>query len=151
MIGAIVLSIFNLVLLAIFLRRFWRYEKRQKDLLAGEEIGNLTDLVLRHKKTLASHNKNLKELAQILGQLAEANKLNVQKTAVVRYNPFRDAGGNMSFTLALLDGQDNGIVISSLHSREGTRIYAKPIEAGKSQYNLTDEEKDAIHKAQKNN
>lgn len=147
LLGAIILGLVNLVLLLVLFRLFWRYQKIQKELLAGEDKANLQEMVLRHKKLHATYSKNLKELGIILGEIVERNKLNVQKTGLVRYNPFRDAGGNMSFALALLDGEDNGIVISSLHSREGTRIYAKSIQKGKSEYNLTDEEKEAIKSA----
>lgn len=142
-----VLTALNLVFLVVFYRQFRIYRKRQKELFAGEEVQDLEELVLKHKKTLTMHNKNLKELGKILEELVDNNKLNIQKVGIVRYNPFADAGGNMSFSMALLDGHNNGIVISSLHSREATRIYAKPIESGKSKYPLTDEEKEAIAKA----
>lgn len=104
-------------------------------------------LVLVHKRTLANHQKNLKEIGKILEELVEQNKLNIQKVGLVRFNPFADAGGNMSFTVALLDGRNNGIVVSSLHGREGTRIYAKNIDKGESKYRLTEEERQAIEKA----
>jgi len=68
----------------------------------------------------------------------------LRKTKVVRFNPFKDAGGNQSFSMAWLDEEKNGIVLSSLYGREINRIYAKPIEKGKSQYQLSEEEKEAI-------
>ena len=143
------LSVVNLLLLAILGWQFRKYQKRQNELLAGEETGDLAEIVLKHKKTLAIHNKNLKELGQILEELVTNNKLNIQKIGFVRFNPFADAGGNISFALALLDGLDCGIVISSLHSREGTRIYAKNVSRGQSEYHLTGEEKEAISNANK--
>jgi len=70
----------------------------------------------------------------------------LHKVAVVRFNPFKELGGNQSFAIALLDGNKSGIVISSLHTREGTRVYSKPILEGKSEkYALTEEEKNAIN------
>jgi len=71
----------------------------------------------------------------------------IQKVGIVRFNPFREIGGDQSFAIALLDGQDNGIVLTSLYSREGNRVYAKPVERGKSKYQLSEEEKKAIEKA----
>lgn len=141
------LSVINLFLIVLFFWQSRKYQKIHDSLFAGEQVKNLEGLVLSHKKTLANHQKNLRELGKILEELVEHNKLNIQKAGLVRYNPFADAGGNMSFTLALLDGKNNGIVVSSLHGREGTRIYAKNIEKGQSQYHLTDEEKQAIVKA----
>lgn len=142
-----ILTLVNWALLVIFFWQFRSYQKNQSALLAGEEVPNLEALVLKHKKQLLTHNKNLKELGKILEELVEHNKLNVQKIGIVRFNPFADTGSNMSFALALLDGLDNGIVISSLHGREGTRIYAKPVERGVSKFPLTEEEKEAIHSA----
>jgi hypothetical protein len=71
----------------------------------------------------------------------------VQHVGVVRFNPFDDAGGDQSFALAFLDARDTGVVLSSLYSREGTRLYAKPIVKGKSKYRLTEEENEALANA----
>jgi hypothetical protein len=71
----------------------------------------------------------------------------VQKTAVLRYNPYQDTGGNVSFSLALLDGKDGGVVITSLHTRAGTRVYVKEILNGKSELALSKEEKQVLEKA----
>lgn len=152
LLAVVILTLLNAGAVALLAFWFRRYQKKQRALLAGEEVANLEDLVLKHKKLLSSHNKNLRELGQILEELVEKNKLNLQKAGLVRFNPFAETGGNMSFSLALLDGQNNGIVISSLHSREATRIYAKPVEHGQSKYQLTDEERQAIEQAnQKSN
>lgn len=144
------LSLLNLVLVLVLFFKFNTYRKRQEELFAGENVKDLEGLVLQHKKTLSNHHKNLKELGDILEELVEKNKLNIQKIGLVRYNPFPEAGGNMSFVLALLDGKGSGIVISSLHGREGTRIYAKNLEKGQSKYRLTEEEKQAIQEANNN-
>ena len=66
---------------------------------------------------------------------------------MIRYNPFADTGGDQSFAIALLDSLGNGVVLSSLHSRTDTRVFAKPVQSGRSRYQLSDEEQDAIKKA----
>src|SRR6185503_6638551 len=71
----------------------------------------------------------------------------IQKVAVIRYNPFSDTGGDQSFAIALLDSLGNGVVVSSLHSRTDTRVFAKPVQSGRSKFQLSDEEQDAIRKA----
>lgn len=90
-------------------------------------------------------------LSQISASLSQVQKQNLghfQKSALIRFNPFEDAGGDQSFTLALLDGADSGVVISSLHSRSGTRIYAKSVVLAKaSGHAFTKEEKEAVDKA----
>lgn len=143
------LGILDLFLILLLSWRFRKYKKIQTELLRGAEAENLEELVLEQKKILQSHRRNLKDLGTILEELVERNKINIQKTGLVRFNSFADAGGNMSFVLALLDANDDGIVISSLHGREGTRIYGKTIERGRSPYNLTEEEQLAIARAKK--
>jgi hypothetical protein len=70
-----------------------------------------------------------------------------QKIGLVRFNPFEDTGGNQSFALALLDANDDGIIVSSLHARSGTRIYAKSLSAGRSDSALSEEESEALRLA----
>jgi hypothetical protein len=68
----------------------------------------------------------------------------LQRVGMVRFNPFEETGGNQSFALALLDGQGNGFVISSLHARAGTRIYGKALSGGRSETALSTEESEAV-------
>jgi hypothetical protein len=82
------------------------------------------------------------------GQLSEMKKngvFNVQKIGIVRFNPFSEVGSDQSFSLAFLDGQDSGVVITSLYTREDNRVYGKPIKNGQSEYQLSNEEKEAIN------
>lgn len=71
----------------------------------------------------------------------------LQQVGVLRYNPFGDTGGDQSFALALLDKAGSGVVMSSLHGRAGTRVYAKPVTEGGSTYTLTEEEQTVIKQA----
>ncbi len=73
----------------------------------------------------------------------------LQHIGVVRFNPFPDKGGDQSFVVAILDGHADGVVLSGLHSRVDSRVYAKPVVGGQSTYTLTDEEKTAIARAMK--
>ncbi len=91
--------------------------------------------------------QHLASLAARTTQLEERAPLNVQHIGVVRFNPFADKGGDQSFAVALLDDQANGVVLNGLHSRNDTRVYAKPIVGGTSTYPLTGEEKEAISRA----
>lgn len=73
----------------------------------------------------------------------------IQKVGIIRFNPFKETGSNQSFSLALLDGNDNGVVVTSLYTREGNRVYGKPIKRSQSEYLLTEEEKEAMEFAKK--
>lgn len=71
----------------------------------------------------------------------------VQKVGIVRYSAFKDTGSDLSFALAMLDENNNGVVLNGIYSREMSNIYAKPVENGKSKYTITEEEEQAINKA----
>ncbi|MFH0937115.1 MAG: DUF4446 family protein [Candidatus Daviesbacteria bacterium] len=72
----------------------------------------------------------------------------LQKVSLKRYNPYQDTGGDQSFSVALLDGKNNGIVITSLHSRSGTRVFAKPVKDGKEDnFRFSDEERAVVKEA----
>jgi N-methylhydantoinase A/oxoprolinase/acetone carboxylase beta subunit len=88
--------------------------------------------------------KRVEELEEELKKVKEKNKFSIQKIGLVRFNPFKEMGGNQSFSLALLDENDDGIVITSLFTQETNRVYGKPVSKGKSEFLLTDEEKEAI-------
>lgn len=91
--------------------------------------------------------ERLRELKESVGELARGQERCIQKVGMVRYNAFEDVGGELSFSLALLDAHNDGVVLSGLYSREESRIYAKPIEEGKSAINLSEEEREALRKA----
>lgn len=84
-------------------------------------------------------------LSDGMQQLYEKNMYNVKSVGVVRFNPFDEVGSDQSFSMALLDGKNNGIVLTSLHGKSGTRLYAKNIKEGSPQNSeLSDEEKRAL-------
>ena len=91
--------------------------------------------------------KNFKEISEELENLKRENKFSIQKTSIVRFNPFKEVGSDQSFSAAFLDGNDSGIVITSHYTREGNRVYGKPIKVGLSEYLLSEEEKEAIEKS----
>jgi len=90
---------------------------------------------------------NIDKISQELAELKKNNKKNLQKVGMVRFNPFKEGGGDQSFSIAILDDSDNGFVITSLYSNANNRVYAKPIANGVSSYSLSQEEKEVINKA----
>jgi len=104
------------------------------------------------ENVLASEKKNKKEIDQVkmeIEKVSENSVFHIQKLSLVRFNPFNETGGDHSFSMAMLNGKDTGVVITGLHTRERTRLYVKPISRGKSEYELSLEEKKAIAKAQR--
>lgn len=86
----------------------------------------------------------------LLGEMQKLGTMShrsMQKSGFFRYNPFEDTGGNQSFSICLLDAHDNGFIISSLHGREGTRMYAKEVKSGNAVQTLSDEENEVLKTA----
>jgi hypothetical protein len=121
--------------------------KRYRLLLSGATGRDLDQLLLDQAALLERQQQEITALKHQVTALAENAKLHIQKTATVRFNAFPDTGSDLSFAIAVLDANDNGFVLSSLFGRSESRVYAKPIAAGKSTYQLSDEEKDALTRA----
>lgn len=136
-----------LVFLAWNLTLHWQvYQTRKKIklLFRGTKAADLEGVIYEQIKRLRQTEKNLKELNVFARYLEKMALKSIQKVGVIRFNPFKDIGGDQSFCIAFLDAQNNGFTLSSLFTREGARIYTKPITDGNSNYPLTEEEKKAI-------
>jgi hypothetical protein len=145
---SIILGVFAVWLLALSLVFAWIYRCFAR-LTKGVKKGNLVKVL---DKILASEGKSLDEIRKLekeVGRLEEASSLHVQKVGLVRFNPFKELGGEHSFAAALLDGKENGLILTGLHTRDRTRLYIKSIERGKSKHKLSEEEKKALAKALK--
>lgn len=122
---------------------------RQNTLFQGGSAKSLENVIMKQSDTMTSMDKEIQELFEISERIHRLALRSIHKVGVVRFNPFKEVGSNQSFAIALLDSRNSGTVISSLHTREGSRVYAKPIENGDSKlFPLTEEEKQAIILAQ---
>lgn len=125
-------------------RTFGRLTKGVND----KDLKEIMEKVLEEAK---KREKREIDLAKQIEELKIEGMQSIQKVGTVRYNPFADTGGNQSFVLAFLDGHDSGFVLTSLHSRDSTRIFAKPVKEGKEAgFEFSKEEISAILQAQKN-
>lgn len=112
----------------------------------GKE-GDIRRLLEDVLKNLASTGEFLDRVSGAMREMRKKDFSHIQKIGLVRFNPFRDAGGNQSFALALLNEENTGIVLTGLHARETTRLYIKDISDGKSKAELSKEEKEAVLRA----
>lgn len=125
----------------------WRTNKRITQFFNGKDGKSIEKVLEFEMRKMKKTQENIRELTQNVKWMEGISRKSVHKVGVVRFNPFRDIGGDQSFSIALLDYGNNGTVISSLHSAEGTRVYAKPVVKGESKYSLTEEELAALRKA----
>jgi hypothetical protein len=108
----------------------------------GDSLDKAINLIFKGLEEL--HSDQAKEKNRLL-RLEKDLLKSVKKVYIKRFNPFDDTGGNQSFSVAMLDSENSGIVFSSLHGRSGTRIYAKPVLNGKhSEYEFSVEEKEVV-------
>jgi len=120
--------------------------RRLRRVIPGGETG-LDEILDAQVQRAAALSTRVDALVRLQQELDTALQRSIQRIGVVRFNPFPDSGGDQSFAIALLDRIGNGLVISSLHSRADTRVFAKQIANGRSRYPLSDEEQDAIKAA----
>lgn len=125
--------------------KFYTYYTRLTRNEKKESIISILDSIVEKQE---KDKESIDEIAKQCEQLKREGSLHIQKIGLLRFNPFHDTGGDQSFILALLDSHDTGVVISSLHTRTGTRWYAKAVKLGKGQeYELSNEEQRAIKSA----
>lgn len=139
----LVLAVLNVFLL------FYSYKINKKfDLLLEKgKLKNLKEVLFKQIDKTKNQEEIINGIIARVKNLENISERSFQKIGVVRFNPFNNLGGNQSFVIALLDGQNNGFVISSLFIKEGNRVYAKAIKDGKSEHPLSDEEQEALKRA----
>jgi hypothetical protein len=130
--------------------RLRRAVRAYRDLVRDDRThggGSLHELLAAHAEQIEKARLRMGEIEDAHRTMARRGERAIQHVGVVRFNPFEDTGSDQSFALALLDGDRDGVVVSSLHGRQTTRVFAKPIAGGASPHALSDEEADAIRLA----
>lgn len=120
------------------------YSKFMNKLGNGNNVEELLKEYIKRVETVETKNEEIISYCKVID---ENIKRCTQKIGIVRYNAFKDVGSDLSFTLAILDDYNNGVVLNGIYARDSSNIYAKPIENGQSKYILSEEEKEAVNKA----
>ena len=147
-VGGLVIVVLALAFAVVgLIRRVRKLGGRLESLTQGGDESSLEAVLGSHLERV---NRAVSDVDVVAARTAVLER-DVQGTfgrvGFVRFNPFEDTGGNQSFALAMLDGRGDGFVVSSLHARAGTRVYAKAIAAGSSEAALSDEESEALKQA----
>src|SRR5947207_12443073 len=147
---ALVLAVAGLAAWLVLLQRSEaRLRLRLRRILSENGTASLDEILAGQATSIEQLAGRVDALNALERELEASSRLALQKVGVVRFNPFQDSGGDQSFAIALLDQGGTGLVISSLHGRAETRIYAKPVTNGRSTHSLSDEEQQAIRDALK--
>jgi hypothetical protein len=139
-----------LVLLLLIVVQSFRIRwlgRRLEALTGGSDGGSLEGVLGGHLERVRKAVGDVERVAVRTTTVERDVKRSLGRVGLVRFNPFEDTGGNQSFALAILDAQGDGFVVSSLHARAGTRVYAKAIRGGLAEGALSDEESEALRQA----
>jgi hypothetical protein len=144
-VGVMGIVIIGLVVVAIAQsRRIRRASHSSLSLDGSRDSASIQQLLDSHLGKVIEVGTEMEELKKLYEALEVRSRGSLQHVGVVRFNPFEDTGSDQSFAIALLDDRRDGIVLSSLHGRGQTRVFAKPVEGGESTHQLSDEESQAI-------
>jgi hypothetical protein len=149
--ASIGLSIVSLVSAYIAIRKAKAVQATLDQVFAGHEYSNddLATFLRKNLKEISSYKKYVETLDRKINRLEQYDEQKLYKVGLVRFNPFKDTGGDQSFVLTVMNEADTGVMITAIHSREGTRMYAKNIDKTISLKQLSDEEKQSFAKAKK--
>ncbi|MFZ2205285.1 MAG: DUF4446 family protein [Minisyncoccia bacterium] len=144
------IAFFILTGISVIVGVIWviKTEKRLKRFFVGKKAKDLEDTIIALESDLANLIKIKEEHEKEIIEINAKLRKSIRGLETVRFNPFPDQGSNQSFAIGLLNEDGDGVVLSSLYSRERMSVFAKPIKKGKSEYELTNEEKEILKKAE---
>lgn len=147
LLAAAALYLVLFALLGLLWARLSGLTRKQTRVLRGVDGASLERMLVTHGDRMVEVSAGLAEIAAQSAASAEGLRSALRKVAVVRYDAFAESGGRQSFSVALLDDEGNGVVLTGIHSRSDLRVYAKPVVGGDSPLTLTGEEREAISRA----
>ena len=136
-----------LILVIISLCKLKTLKRRVDSLTRGKDTESMEDIILSYLQRVESLEEGEEITRAALTAIKDNLKITYQKKGLVKYDAFREMSGALSYSLALLDKENNGVLISSMYSREGCYTYAKDIVNGESKINLSEEEAEALKQA----
>ena len=144
-----ILAFFVFVFIAILIGAVWIFitEKRLKRFFLGKKVKDLEDTIINLEKDISDLKKSRENIQKDIITINTKLKKSIRGLETIRFNPFSDQGSNQSFAIGMLDEEGDGLVLSSLYYRDRMSIFAKPIKNNKSEFELSNEEREALNKA----
>lgn len=146
----ILMMVMILILFVLHIKNLFklnRFMKKYKSFMRGKDGISLEKTILSNMNDIDMLIESSKNHMEQIRQLKEIQEHTLNKTAIVKYDAFKEMGGKLSFALAMLDQENSGFVINAIHSREGCYTYIKEIVKGESYIILGEEEKEALRQA----
>ncbi|SFT23489.1 DUF4446 family protein [Paenibacillus sp. BC26] len=143
-IGLLVVVLILLVRSFVIGSKLKRLRKSYTQFMSGAGVEELESVIVELKQRLSTQEEGQNKLKQSVHTLNDTLKKKKGNIGIHRYNAFAERGNDLSFSIAVIDDTEDGMVLSGIHGRENTFVYAKPVQEGQSKYPLTPEEKEAI-------
>ncbi|HEY4478046.1 MAG TPA: DUF4446 family protein [Candidatus Paceibacterota bacterium] len=143
------IAFFVLLGILVLIEGFWALttEKRLKRFFLGKKAKDLEDTIIALESDITKLTSARIQAEKDIELINKKLAMSIRGLEVIRFNPFPDQGGNQSFAIGMLNEVGDGVVLSSLYSRERMSVFAKPVKAGKSEFELSDEEKEVLARA----
>lgn len=144
----LIIALFIIILLGIVLIAMWvklnKLRKTYVKMMDSMNVTNLEQVLIQLRETIESTAEKSEAQQNRLNAVETAMKKMQSRLGITRYNAFGDLSSNLSFSIALMNELQDGVVLTGIHNRDETHMYAKPIAGGQSEYRLSPEEKEAI-------
>lgn len=141
------ISLILIILVIILFSSTSRLKTRYKKMMRGVNGSNLEEVISEYYKRFDNISDQFGKLKGSLSQIDKRISACIQKTAIKRYKAFENVGSDLSFSLALLNEKNDGVILTGIYGREESTTYAKPVDSGISRYELSAEEKDVLEEA----
>lgn len=150
-IGMLVVMLISLVIAIIALVKHSKLSKKYKKFMGGNDAKALESHIMNLISLNEENSDKIEENKEEIKELYRRQKYNYQKIGMIKYDAFQEMGGNLSFALTLLDENNDGFIINSVHNIQSSYCYAKEVKDGKCSINLSEEETIALERALKYN
>jgi hypothetical protein len=147
MLGMATIILILLIWIIVHSAKLSGMKKKYNIFMKGEDAKSLEDTLIKRLELLDQLQHSNDANREDINQLIENQKITFQKCGMVKYDAFKEMGGKLSFSLALLTKENDGILLTAMHTREGCYTYIKDIIKGESVLILAEEEKEALEMA----
>jgi len=146
-VGLAVITLISFITTLVCFLQYKKLYRRYDIFMRGKDAETLEDTILDLMDEAVYLRSEDRENRDLIRDMEKSVKAGYQKTGIVKYNAFKGMGGNLSFVIALLDDNNSGFILNSVHSREGCYLYMKDVVEGKTEVLLGNEEKEALEQA----
>lgn len=146
-IGLIIITILLFIIVLMLMSSVNKVEKKYRKMMRGVNSKNLESLIVSNIDNIEEALNNSKQSLEKCEKIKEEIKGCVNKVAIMRYKAFEDIGSDLSFSIAILDDYNDGVLITGIYARSDSTTYAKPVDKGISRYELSEEEIQVLNEA----